>query len=396
MIIEIFPAKVGDSFLISYGENNENHILIDGGYKKTYDDFLKIRLQEIKDKNQEIELLIVTHIDRDHILGILNLFKENGTSINPKIIGIKEIWHNSYKHLQFDYSEYLTENSKEHMILDDYIAAGNAMISDKEGNISGYQGSMLASYILQNKYNWNKKFNGKAIIGEDLKKISLSDNLNIIVISPYKASLEKLAKKWKDELKKRKLNFKFNEGELFDDAFEFFNLRKEEETDIPYNSSCNEKFDMNDINLIDIDKREANESSIAVIIEYKGKKSLFLGDANPYIIYKSLVKLKEEENYDLLFDAIKISHHGSLSSTTKELLEIIDGKNWIFSGDGHKNKPGMDLVKLILSEKKGYFKRLIFNYEIDWLSNFENERLKKNYNYEILKGNETKITLLDV
>lgn len=395
MIIEIFPAEAGDSFLISYGKSNEKHILIDGGYKKTYDNFLKIRLQEIKDKTQEIELLIVTHIDQDHILGILTLFKENGPSRDPKVIKVQEIWHNSYKHLQFDYSKILEQNSREDKILDDYVASGNAMISEGKGNISANQGSMLASYILENQYNWNQKFDNEAVIGDDLKRISLSSDLNIIVLSPYRTSLEKLRNKWKSELEKRKMTFNFNEGKLYDDAFEFFLLRKlEEELKVPHECSGTTAFNINDINFLDIDKRDENESSIAVIIEHENNKILFLGDANPHIIENSLKKLKERENYDLNFDAIKVSHHGSLASTTKELLRVIDGKNWIFSGNGKKDKPGMDLIKLILLEKKQYFKQLIFNYEIDWLNHFESEELKRVYNYEILKGIENKSTLL--
>ncbi|GLI54733.1 hypothetical protein PM10SUCC1_02480 [Propionigenium maris DSM 9537] len=394
MKIEVFPAEVGDSFLISYGEGESKHILIDGGYRETYDDFLKDRLKEIKNQKQEIELLIVTHIDQDHILGILSLFEENGTSDEYKIVKIREIWHNSYKHLHFDYSKDVTESSREFAILDDYIATGTAMTSKKGGNISAYQGSMLASYILENKYNWNMKFDNEAIIGEDLKRISLSDDLNIIVISPYKDSLERLAKKWRSELKRRKINFEFSEGKKYDDAFEFFLLRKEKEVSTPYKCSFSKEFDISKIEFPAIDRREANESSIAVIIEYKNKKSLFLGDANPNIITKSLTKLKEKENYNLFFDVIKMSHHGSLTSTTPELLSLVDGENWIFSGNGYKNKPGIDLIKLILLEKKQYFKRLVFNHEIEWLRNFENESLKKEYNYEILKGCENKSTLL--
>ena len=38
--IEMFPAKVGDSFLISIFEGNDKvNILIDGGFKETYTNY---------------------------------------------------------------------------------------------------------------------------------------------------------------------------------------------------------------------------------------------------------------------------------------------------------------------------------------------------------------------
>lgn len=97
-MIEVFPASEGDCFLVTV---DKSHILIDAGISSTYHDFLKIRLQELALNKEEIELLIVTHIDEDHIEGMVELFSENVNYNSSRIIFIKEVWHNSYKHLQF-------------------------------------------------------------------------------------------------------------------------------------------------------------------------------------------------------------------------------------------------------------------------------------------------------
>lgn len=39
--IKMYPAKNGDSFLISIGNTEKKHILIDCGYIDTYESFLK-------------------------------------------------------------------------------------------------------------------------------------------------------------------------------------------------------------------------------------------------------------------------------------------------------------------------------------------------------------------
>ena len=74
MRIEILQAGTGDSIWISH---NKKNVVIDGGkstiaIRTRYD---KIPLDEI------IDLLVVTHIDSDHIAGIIALvkhMKENG------------------------------------------------------------------------------------------------------------------------------------------------------------------------------------------------------------------------------------------------------------------------------------------------------------------------------
>ncbi len=68
--LKIFPALNGDSFLIiSEGGN----FLIDGGYVNTYYDFLKPTLINLAKEEKELSLVVVTHVDRDHISGIINI-----------------------------------------------------------------------------------------------------------------------------------------------------------------------------------------------------------------------------------------------------------------------------------------------------------------------------------
>ena len=94
MIIDMFPAENGDAFLIRF--DNKKNILIDMGYADTYKNHIKDSLLKIKNENQCIDLLIITHIDEDHIEGAIEFFKENGSANNPNIIEVKEVWHNSY------------------------------------------------------------------------------------------------------------------------------------------------------------------------------------------------------------------------------------------------------------------------------------------------------------
>ena len=73
--IEMLPAGHGDCLWIEYGSKEDPfRILIDGGTTGTYKR-LKKRLENLSEEDRKFELLIVTHIDADHIAGILKLFE---------------------------------------------------------------------------------------------------------------------------------------------------------------------------------------------------------------------------------------------------------------------------------------------------------------------------------
>lgn len=86
--IQVLPAFNGDCILIKTHTtlNKDFVILIDGGNAATFSYSLK---NEIKDLSH-IDLVILTHIDSDHIGGLLKLFK----SSLAKNITFDEIWVN--------------------------------------------------------------------------------------------------------------------------------------------------------------------------------------------------------------------------------------------------------------------------------------------------------------
>lgn len=83
--IQILKAGYGDSIFLSIKrESSEYNILIDGGLSATYYDAknkrspngpLKRLLDGLKADGRCIDLLIVTHVDDDHIGGIRKWFE---------------------------------------------------------------------------------------------------------------------------------------------------------------------------------------------------------------------------------------------------------------------------------------------------------------------------------
>lgn len=90
--VHFLPARAGDCLVLEL--DNKNCILIDCGYPSTYREELKPLLQKLAKDGCRISLMILTHIDEDHISGAISFIEENGDAENPQIIQVDEIWHN--------------------------------------------------------------------------------------------------------------------------------------------------------------------------------------------------------------------------------------------------------------------------------------------------------------
>ncbi|PYD77576.1 hypothetical protein CFR80_17680 [Komagataeibacter oboediens] len=83
MRIKIYPAGNGDAFLLSVAGSN---VLVDGGYAQTFDEYIKSDLLEIALKGERLDLVIASHIDADHISGLIRFLVVNETSTEPKVV----------------------------------------------------------------------------------------------------------------------------------------------------------------------------------------------------------------------------------------------------------------------------------------------------------------------
>lgn len=391
--IKMYPAKNGDCFLISAGNEVKKHILIDCGYVETYKKFLKKDLLEIAERKEKINLMVITHIDADHISGAIKFIEENN---RQGFIDINEVWFNAYRHLQIPKKNNTELEDSETEILEREIALGKSFLKKAnelgivKNEISAEQGSTLGGLLLQGNYKWNGLFGGKAVMAKDTKTINI-DDFKITILSPNEDKLNKLKEEWIKKLKIKKWNFNINDNELFDDAYEFMQLMSEELT--VESKEVSKIIQENSLNRLEEyihgvypnDDSASNGSSIALLIELHEKKLLFLGDAHPDIIYNNLMQIS-----DCKFDVVKLAHHGSLKNTTSELAKILTSTKYLFStnGNGDKNQhPDVQTIVKLLAANSDSKKQLYFNYKTENSNFFGNTELKEKYNYEIFEGN---------
>lgn len=354
--IKLYPAKNGDSFLVDAGGA---FILIDAGFASTFQDFVKRDLSLLASDGRRLALAVCTHIDADHIGGLLEFFSSNGSQPR-RIVAVDRVWHNSLRSMPLPPGG--EEGVEGKLVLEALRRRGFGGPA-AQGPISARQGSSLARLLGQYGYLWNEG-DGTTCICQDKLPLVLSEEVSVEVVGPSRARLEALRSVWLKEV--AKLGYKGGEAstDLLDDAYEMWcatlpQLQEPKARMVSANSN---------LRLTDIyapDQSPANGSSIAVIITSAGVRALFLGDAWAEDTVARLQAVKPATG-PILFDVIKVAHHGSYHNTSPDMLATVDAPCFLISTDGSRHgHPDFEVLAEIVDRPASFERRLIFNYETD-------------------------------
>jgi beta-lactamase superfamily II metal-dependent hydrolase len=353
--IHLLPASFGDSILIEYGKEEPSYILIDGGPYFAFSNMMSA-LKKVAPAIKEIELLVITHIDIDHIDGTICLLNQDNLPFT-----IKEVWFNGYK-----------EISK---VTADTLAA--------------LQGEYLSNLIAAKKIPHNQKFGNKAVVVDNYSKlpvITLDGGMKLTLLSPGKKELVKLTAKWEEELNL------IGDEQAIKEKWSTDTRYKKQVNDVL--GSDDEEKDLSMEALQNLkpagDTSVANLSSIAFIGEYDGKKCLFAGDATSDALLNAIEPMVPGETERLKLDAWKLAHHGSRKSNLAKIMRKIDSKLFLISSDGKRYEhPDRSCIAKLLLYNKRPDKVFYFNYLTDFNSKWKDDELKAEYKYEAEYGNES-------
>jgi hypothetical protein len=364
--LKMYPAKSGDAFLIRGNVTKPTAILIDGGYASTFQEYISPDLTNLARLGYFLDLVVATHIDADHIAGLLAFIKLNGNSQAPKIIQAKDVWHNSLRSLE------VTTVADSNMTSDDedllieirrrgYPIPAEPMVDPVE--ISARQGSSLAALLLGGGYRWNTGNGTRSINSTDTRLFEIRPDVRLRVIGPPVARLEQLHRRWIAEMRRMGFAGKIGTNDAFDDAFEFLCAFEDLRTGVsaePTALSTSANRCLNEAYLGD--DSVTNGSSISIIVEIGASRLLFLGDSWTEDIEAALRELPNAA-FPMIFDAIKVSHHGSLHNTSPALLELVDSPLFLISSNGERHcHPDFEVLKAIVDRPSSFGRHLHFNY----------------------------------
>ena len=331
--LDVRRAKKGDCLVLHYGSKaNPGLGLIDGGPSQVYGPHLKPRLEEIRksrklgpDEPLPVDFMMVSHIDDDHINGILELTKElleAKAAKKPLPLRIKSVWHNTFDDIIGNNPKELTA-----AVTAQFGAASLSGEPDTEGLdpdvakvlASVGQGFRLRDDLRGLKLRVNPEFDGKLVIAKrKAKTIDMGKGLKFTVVGPMHDEIAKLQKDHDTFLKKK------------------------------------EKAGTAGVLAAFTDNSVANLSSVVVLAEAGKKTMLLTGDARGDKLLEGLELvglLKKDGKSAMHVDVFKGPHHGSDRNAEPILFRRVTADHYVFSGNGEHGNPERETLQMLFDER---------------------------------------------
>jgi hypothetical protein len=307
--VEMLPARQGDALWIEYGEDPQrpHRVLYDAGTPGTWS-VLQARIAELPEDRRAFELLVVSHVDADHIGGSLPLLADARLGAT-----FDDVWFNGWRHLP---------RTRE--------------------SLGPVQGERLSALLAER--SWNAAWDGRTVVvpGDGaLPSRTLPGGLRLTLLSPGPEQLARLQPVWGAEVRKAGLEPGVPATPLQQrPGLEALGRSPVPDIDALAATSFEE------------DRAEANGSSIATLAEYGGRSTILAADAHPTVVAASVRRLlKERGAQRLKLSALKLPHHGSRANNSRELLALVETGDFLVSTDGTQTQhPHPETIARVLAE----------------------------------------------
>jgi beta-lactamase superfamily II metal-dependent hydrolase len=367
--LTVFQSGKGDCLLLA-DTGDRTRILVDGGMPDAYSEHVAPGLSALRNKKKkDIDLVYVSHIDSDHLGGILRMLDdevlwrvhEHQVKIGnrthqppraPRPPAIGALWHNGFR----DQLPKTAEPIAETLAAMAPILSGAVL--DELRDIGRTQGDLTSSVAEairvsrrispeQLKIPLNQQVQGKLLMRrKDQKPIKLGQ-FEITILAPAAKQLEALRTEWiawldkassKKTLNGLREKSRADEKALgaadFDQLFAMIRLQAEAFGD-PASVT------------------PPNLASLMLLVEERGQSILLTGDGR----WDHLVEGLEETGHldaggRFEVDILKVPHHGSKNNVVDtDLLDRVIATDYVFCGDGHHGNPGVEVIELMVKRR---------------------------------------------
>ena len=339
------PVDNGDCHFIRLIDGEDQYvIMVDCG---SFNDSVQAYIES--ECRKHIDILVVTHIDDDHIKGVitmLNKYKDDDA------FQIDKIWFNSYQSTGTEETRKLTHGETEVILR--LKSDLKHKLKPYTGEISTNQSMTLAETILSVP-KYEKAWKLRAITtSTPVQRLGRWGKISFVSPSPERLKdLMKDYAKWIYEHLYRKLgaNEKYEGSEnIFEILVQYADVNKHilSEGQVSAAETLTESLLREKSKPSRLDDSPTNGSSIAFVWKKGRHRILMLGDAWADEVTRGLLKAFSKGRYPLLFDFVKVSHHASAANTTSTLLDHIDSKDWFISGYTNSKKEHLKTVSRII------------------------------------------------
>jgi len=267
-------------------------MVVDGGPDQVYEKVLRPHLMSLPHqagKKPEVDVLCLSHVDEDHVVGVMQLLKELARAKRDQLpfpIVVRQIWFNSVDDLVDTAQPGLATSAR---------ALGKSASGGSAISASYAQGRDVRTSIAALKLEGNQPFGGSLMTGS---KCNLHD-LDVTVVGPGTKALAKLIKKWQAAVKT-------NNAKALAASY--------------------------------TDRSVPNLSSIALYVHHAGRTALLTGDARGDHLIAGLEETGLLAAASMHVDVFKLPHHGSKNNAEPSLFDRIRADHYVICADGIKHK----------------------------------------------------------
>ena len=371
MKLTIFESDSGDCLLLE--ARTGQLMLCDGGMKNSLKTHVRAELVA-KAAGRDLDLVYVSHVDNDHINGVLQLLEDeaewrvfdlheqDGDPIRPPKVPrppkIKGILHNGF-HAQVKANEQEVANllaasasSLYATAVPDLIAAADGM----QGIALGIREALLVSALIGpkalkiplNKPPGAVKEAQLLYAGRPGATFRLGA-MKLTLVGPTHAELKALGKGWINFIREEKEKIKGIRAEL----------RKRIE-DFSTGALAGTPYDLRDWNGIpDVKGVTApNIASLMFMAEEDGKTVLLTGDAQQDFILAGLERTgfladAEDDAAFVHLDVLKVQHHGSENNMDAKFARKVSADHYVFCGNGMHTNPDRKTLDFVFDSREG-------------------------------------------
>lgn len=313
--LRVIQADYGDCLILEYGAaDRPGHILIDGGPDGVYASHLKPELQAIAAAGSKIDLMVLSHVDEDHVVGLVDLMSDLATARiqgRQPFIGVDSLWYNTFR-------QTLGGDDAPGGSFAEFAARADVPANLQHFTFSVAQGEDLwkAAEILEVPRNTG--FAEGLVTFEGAPRPVDLEDLRLWVLGPSQPNLERYKQDWLKWYAKHK--------------------------DKPFSAGASRE-------AREIDNSKSNLSSIMFLAKVPGRSMLLTGDGRGDDLLESL-RLAGLTGADgsLHVDVLKVPHHGSLRNNSPQFFEKVTASQYVISAGKHKNdgNPDFDTLEWIV------------------------------------------------
>ena len=316
--LHVVQAQFGDCLLLQFGTAAKpRFVLIDGGPPDNYAKDLEPALSSIAGKGARVELAVLSHVDNDHVVGLLDLFaalEEDKANGKPPRLKVGALWHNSFQRT-LDPNGEITQRLMTLMSMAAMARVAMPLATDAFFGVK--EGHRLRTLAAQLGVKINGHFDQPLISVETAGAPVKLGPLTLRIVGPTQANLDQLRKDWLAWLAK-------TEDQIARDPATAANA----------------------------DQSVPNLSSIVIHAECEGKTLLLTGDARGDHIESGLAAAQLSQNKKLHVDLLKLQHHGSDRNVTAGFFDRVTADTYVISANGMYGNPDEATLGWIVKSAK--------------------------------------------